>query len=237
MDALEWSDWLIAAMDSYGAPALGIALFLGALGIPLPSTLLVLAAGAFAQQGSLNGAQTLAIGLAGVVLGDSLSYGAGRWAGSKMSGRWMQRPAWQQAQQAFSRHGGWLVYLSRWLLTPVALPVSLLAGSGGYGFGRFLREDALGELTWLLLYGGLGYVLGSQWETASQVLAASGQWLALLAALLLGLALLARMRLQRRQPALAAAVAVTARPIPHNLVLLPARRAAAAGLCYRTSLQ
>ncbi|HXF61155.1 MAG TPA: DedA family protein [Caldilineaceae bacterium] len=229
MDALEWSDWLMATMGSYGAPALGIALFLGALGIPLPSTLLVLAAGAFAQQGLLNGGQTLAAGWAGVVLGDSLSYGAGRVIGGKLQGRRMQ-----QAQQAFQRYGGWLVYLSRWLLTPVALPVSLLAGSSGYRFGRFLREDVLGELTWLLLYGGVGYGLGSQWEAAGQWLSASGQWLAILAALLLGLALLAHLRLQRRQPALApAAAAITAtaaRPAPHNRALLPARRAAAAGL-------
>jgi membrane protein DedA with SNARE-associated domain len=40
----------------------------------------------------------------------------------------------------------------------------LIAGGSGYKFSHFLFYDVTGELTWILLYGGLGYWFGSEWE-------------------------------------------------------------------------
>jgi membrane-associated protein len=54
------------------------------------------------------------------------------------------------------------------LLTPLALPTNLIAGGSGYRYWRFLTYDVAGEFTWILLYGGLGYLFGSQWELISQ---------------------------------------------------------------------
>ncbi len=59
------------------------------------------------------------------------------------------------------------MFLTRWLLTALALPVTLIAGSSGYGFKKFFTFAMLGELTWVLVYGGLGYAFGSQWELIS----------------------------------------------------------------------
>ena len=55
-------------------------------------------------------------------------------------------------------------------LTPLAIPTNLIAGSGGYVYWRFLLYDAAGEITWLVVYGGLGYLFGSNWEALSQLL-------------------------------------------------------------------
>ena len=60
------------------------------------------------------------------------------------------------------RRGGIAIYLTRWLFTPLALPTNLIAGSSGYPFWKFLLFDIAGEITWILLYGGLGYAFGSQ---------------------------------------------------------------------------
>ena len=43
-----------------------------------------------------------------------------------------------------------------------------MAGSAGYPYPRFISYDLAGELTWLLLFGGLGYAFSSQWEAMSQ---------------------------------------------------------------------
>lgn len=180
----------------YGAPILALILFVGALGVPIPCTALVLAAGAMAQQGLINAPIALALGLAGVVFGDSLSYAMGRVAGMQMAARLGHTQAWNQAHNAFTRQSAWLVFLSRWLLTPLALPVNVMAGSGGIPFGRFLRDDAGGELTWLLLYGGLGYGLGSRAAAIAESVSAVGQWIVALG-LVVAVILVARRPAQR----------------------------------------
>ena len=162
------SDQFLTWFITFGPPMLGLALFMGALGIPLPGTFFVIASGAFVRQGVLSGYSALPLALLGAVLGDSLSYGLGRVARGWIIARFGQSLTWQRAETTLEQKGGIAVYLTRWLLTPIAIPTNLVAGSGGYPFWRFLSYDVSGEITWLLLYGGLGYAFGSQWEAISQ---------------------------------------------------------------------
>ncbi len=161
---------LFAAIIAYGAPVLGFCLLLGGLGIPLPTTLLVVAGGAFVRQG-LFSPQVFGIGLVCVLIGDSLSFGLGRISFGWLNRNFGASPKWRRAGQVFERRGGAAIYLSRWLLTSVAIPTNLLAGGSGYNFKRFLLFDLGGEATWLAVFGGLGYWLGSQWEQAEALIA------------------------------------------------------------------
>ncbi|MCL4299857.1 MAG: VTT domain-containing protein [Anaerolineae bacterium] len=168
MTELNLTDLFLTGVIVYGAPAFGLALLLGAFGLPLPGSLLVIAAGAFVRQGVLDGWLALILGLGGALLGDSLSYGLGRVAKAWVQARFEQASVWRRAQTTFNRQGGLTVYLTRFLLTPLAIPVNLIAGGSSYSFWRFLAYAAAGEATWLVLYGGLGYIFGSQWELISQ---------------------------------------------------------------------
>jgi membrane protein DedA with SNARE-associated domain len=168
MSEFNLTDSLLTGVLIYGAPAFGLALLLGALGIPLPGSLFVVAAGAFVRQGVLDGPLAAIFGLGGALLGDSLSYGLGRFARDWVQRRFGPSPTWRKAQATFDRRGGLAVYLTRFLLTPLAIPVNLIAGGSGYTFWRFMTYAAAGEITWLALYGGLGYAFGSQWELISQ---------------------------------------------------------------------
>lgn len=159
------SDTLLTAVLAYGAPALGLALFVVALGFPLPATLLLLASGAFISQGALDGPQALGIGLLGSVLGDSGSYCLGRCGGGLVLRRFERQAAWRRAQATFERRSGLVIFVTRFMLTPLALPTNLIAGSGRYSYARFLALDALGELIWICGYIGLGYTFAAQWET------------------------------------------------------------------------
>jgi membrane protein DedA with SNARE-associated domain len=167
MNLSDVNDLLLTFIVTYGAFAVGAVLLLAALGAPLPSTLFVLASGAFIQQGVLDLPTTALAALAGAVLGDTLSYGLGRILRRPILARFGQSALWRKAELYFNRRGAVAIYLSRWLLTPIAVPVNLVAGSSRYAGGHFVGFAAAGELTWLGLYGALGYTFGSQWEVVS----------------------------------------------------------------------
>jgi membrane-associated protein len=190
------SDLLLTYIVTYGAIVLGAVFLAAAVGVPLPSTLCVIAGGAFIQQGVLDLGSTIGLGLAGVLVGDVLSYGMGRLLRSPIEKRYGQSALWQRAEQYFARRGGIAIFLTRCVLTPIAIPINLIAGSSDYPFGRFVTYDAAGELIWLLFYGALGYFFGSQWEYVSDLISnASGSLVGLLIA---GVGIYALFRWNRR---------------------------------------
>lgn len=158
--ALNW-------IATYGAPMVAGLLYLGGLGLPLPGTLLVIASGAFIRQSLLDAVYTPTLGYLGTVAGDASLYAIGFFASGWIEQRFGQTPAWQNAHAFFERRGGIAIFLTRWLLTAIALPITLIAGSSGYRFRKFFLYAVLGELTWFAVYGGLGYAFGSQWELIS----------------------------------------------------------------------
>lgn len=168
MTDINLTELFLTGMLTFGPPALGVALLLGALGLPLPGTLFVLAAGAFVRQGVIDLWLAAGLGLLGAVIGDGGSYAMGRFAKGWVQRRFGQSQAWQNAQATFERRGGVAVYLTRFLITPLAIPTNLIAGGSGYPYWRFFTYDLAGEFTWIALYGGLGYLFGSQWEAINQ---------------------------------------------------------------------
>lgn len=168
------SSTLLSWILVYGAIILFVSILLGALGLPLPSTFLVLAAGAFVRQEVLDLPSALGWSLLGAIIGDSLSYGVGRVARGPILRRFGDSAAWRMAEDNLRRRGGVAIYFTRWLVTAIAVPTNLVAGSGGYPYPRFLLYDLAGEMTWLLLYGALGYAFSDQWEMISELISSFG---------------------------------------------------------------
>jgi membrane-associated protein len=164
------STLVLGWMASYGAPLVAGLLYLGALGIPLPATLVVIAGGAFIRQDLLDAVNTPLLGFSGTIAGDICLYLVGLLASGWIERRFGQTAAWGSARSLFQRRGGIAIYLTRWLLTAVAFPITLIAGSSRHPFRKFILMDILGELTWFAIYGGLGYAFGSQWELISDFL-------------------------------------------------------------------
>ena len=168
------SGFFLTQVINYGAPIFALTLFLGALGLPVGASLMVIAMGAFAQQRYFDFWTMSALGRVGAALGDALSYSLGYygrdWAQTRMS----SSPAWKNALAQFNKSAWAAVFFTRFLVTALAIPTNLIAGGSGYAFRSFMLYDALGETTWIILYGGLGYLFGSQWETVSEFLSDFG---------------------------------------------------------------
>ncbi|GAB4580343.1 MAG: hypothetical protein Fur0022_30830 [Anaerolineales bacterium] len=165
---MELSDQILTAILTYGVIALGVIVFLAAIGVPFPSSVVVIASGAFIQQGFLDLTPTLLVALLFVVLGDILSYLMGLFS-RKITQRWTRTPAWKRAETYFQERGGVAIFLTRCVLTPLAVPTNLLAGGSHFPFTKFVGLSMSGEFIWLVGYGSLGYAFGSQWEYISEV--------------------------------------------------------------------
>ncbi|MDP1548146.1 MAG: DedA family protein [Anaerolineales bacterium] len=164
------SEYLLTQVINYGAPLLWLIVFIGGLGAPLPCTVLVIAAGAFARQGILPWHTTAFISIVSVVSGDAISYSLGYYAREHVLERFSQTPRWLKAEEIFRKWGPLSIFFSRFLITAIALPVTLMSGTTRYPFKKWLTYDLAGEIVWILGYGGLGYLFGSQWEVVNEFL-------------------------------------------------------------------
>ncbi len=163
------TEWTLANMAEYGAPALIFLTFIGSLGIPFPISVVIVAAGAFARTGLLDWRLGTVACLVGASSADNSEYLLGHLAQPWLRRRFGHKLVWQRAQSSLNCQGGWAILFTRFWLTPLAPAINVIAGSR-YPFLRFLAFDLFGQLIWVLLFGGLGYLFASQWRWISQAL-------------------------------------------------------------------
>ncbi len=170
---------LLTFLQNYGYLALWIAVFVAAVGIPIPITLLLLAAGAFAALGDFNIGLLFIISFSALVCGDNTGYWIGRIWGSKVLDRIERSRRWNrlipprriaQSRQYFRRRGGWAIFLSRFLFSALGGVINLLSGSELYPYRYFLLFDTSGEALGAIIPLMLGYIFGASWEAVGDVL-------------------------------------------------------------------
>lgn len=190
------SEALFELVAEYGVWLLAGACFLSCLLVPIPSSLLMLAGGAFVAAGDLEFATVFLSTWLAAVAGDQTGYALGR-IGAPLIERVAQRrpkraATLARARALVARRGGLGVFFSTWLVAPLGPYVNFIAGASGLGWLRFLAWDAAGEAIWVGGYIGLGYGFADQLALVADFATnASGFLAAAVVALALG-ALLAR---------------------------------------------
>lgn len=169
------TELLFRLVSDWGAPALALATFLSCLAVPVPTSLMLLAAGAFVEAGDMSLGAVLLAALVGALLGDQAGFVLGRQAGGLLTERIRRRPARARlltsAEAAISSGGSMAVFLSRWLFSPLGPYVNALAGAAGMGWIRFSLMSAIGEAIWVSLYIGLGLVFAPHLVALADLLA------------------------------------------------------------------
>lgn len=199
------TDWLLALVPTYGLWLIAATTLASCLALPIPASIIMLAAGGFAASGDLVLWQVIAAALGGAVLGDQIGYQLGRWGGARLIDRLAAAPARARvigkARALMQARGGIAVFLSRWLFSPLGPYVNLIAGALGHGWLRFTLWGVAGEAVWCGLYATMGRVFGGSLAEASDLL---GSVLGLVAAgtavLALGAWLIALARREARPP-------------------------------------
>ncbi len=199
--------YLLTLLQEYGYPILWLSIFIGAIGIPLPNSLVLLAAGAFAALGDFNFALLAAVSISAFVAGDTTSYWIGRRWGSRLllwlEGRLIKAQTLERSRVYFERLGGWAILSSRFLVSALGGAINLLAGAEMYPYKRFVLYDIAGETLGALLPLTLGYIFGASWDAVGDLLGSFSFFIvALLVALVLGYQTLRLFRRMRKTAAI-----------------------------------
>src|SRR6266542_7097332 len=165
---------LLAALSLYGLPLLFGVIVVAAAGIPLPISLMLVAAGSFAELGQLKLWQVIAISSAAAVLGDQIGYALGRWGGRRLASRIARRKNGvariAQAEAFAKRWGGAGIFFSRWLVTPLGPWLNLTSGMAAYPWTLFFFWDLIGEVLWVVLYVTLGKFFSGRVQALVEIL-------------------------------------------------------------------
>src|SRR6266478_2566256 len=191
-----------AIVDALGYPAAGLGILIESAGVPFPGEALLLAAAAWAAARNHSIVLVILFGFLGSVVGADIGYYLGHRGGRPFVERFGHlfriRPEHiARAELFFARHGDKAVLAARFILG-LRTWGSMLAGMAHMPFWRFQLLSALGGLAWAVAVGVAGYLLGSNLALIAAVIRDIGIGGVVVIALLVVIAVLARMRAARQ---------------------------------------
>lgn len=158
------TELLLELLDRGGYLGIFVLMILENVFPPIPSEVIVGAAGVLVEQGKMNGYVVLAVATLGTLVGNLFWYWVGvRWSEEQLKriiDRWgriltFEWDEFAKARDIFRKYGDWIVFTLRF--SPVLRTiVSLPAGLARMGVWRFSLFTFLGSLIWngLLIIGG-----------------------------------------------------------------------------------
>ncbi|HYW71650.1 MAG TPA: DedA family protein [Pyrinomonadaceae bacterium] len=168
------TDQLLAAISTYGLPALFAVIAIAAVGVPLPVTLTLVAAGSFVELGEMRFWPVIVVGSSAAIIGDHIGFAIGLWGGERIANRIRRSKSGAdkiaRAHAFAERWGAAGIFFSRWLVTPLGPWLNLTSGMTKYPWRRFFIWDVLGETLWVVLYVSLGKLFSGSVQALADVL-------------------------------------------------------------------
>jgi membrane protein DedA with SNARE-associated domain len=176
----ELGDWTRAVMETTGYAGLILIMIIENVFPPIPSEIVLPAAGALSQGQNAVFALPLVIlaGGLGSVLGALILYGFGAWArrnGGRRAVLAAVRYAFitdddlDKAEYWFARYRSLAVFTGRFVPIVRSL-ISIPAGYNAMPLGQFVLLTAVGTTIWCAILAGAGWVLGASWPMVRTVL-------------------------------------------------------------------
>lgn len=138
------------------------------LGVPLPEDISLILGGYLAHHGAASLPIMMFVGFAGIIVGDSLIFYAGRRVGSKVGdgkhgflARVVTPEKRAKVERLFARHGEKIVMIARFL-PGVRAVTYFTAGSVGMKYWRFIFFDGVAALASAPAFVYLGYAFGGE---------------------------------------------------------------------------
>lgn len=159
---MDMLDFLVHVFTEYGYHAVFVALMVCGFGLPLPEDITLTAGGVIAGLGYANAHLMVAVGMAGVLGGDTLMFVLGRIYGERLLRwrwvAWLLTPQrYALVQEKFHRYGNRLMFVARFL-PGLRSPIYLTAGmTRRVPFLRFFLMDMAAAAISVPLFVYLGY--------------------------------------------------------------------------------
>lgn len=172
-------DSLLLKLADHGYGILFAAVFLEAIGLPIPAALALLLAGGASASGALNTEIALSCALGAMLLGDVLMFLLGRYTGWRLLGllcRVSLNPesCILRSADSFYRRGRLLLVFAKFIpgINAMAPP---LAGSMNMRLVQFLGLDFLGAWLYVSVYFSIGYLFSDTLESITKNYLAFGR--------------------------------------------------------------
>ncbi len=176
---------------AHGELVLFVVVLLEQLGLPLPSMIFLIAAGAMVGNGQLDGFRVVALSFLACLLADAIWFELGRRYGTRVLAL-LCRISFEPdtcvrlSERMIHRHGLRALLIAKFIpgLSTIAPP---LAGVFRLGLYRFLLFDGIGALIWVAAGVGVGYAVSDQFEMVAAYVSRMGLTIGLGAAGLIAL--------------------------------------------------
>src|SRR5215813_9169218 len=171
----------------HGYVVLFVSVLAQQLGVPLPSTPFIIAAGALAHSGQLSFTAALVVGCSAALMADIVWFEIGRLRGARVLQflcRISLEPDYcvRRTENTFARYGAKTLIVGK-IVPGISAVATPMAGVYGLARSRFLFFDGLGILLWIGTFELLGYLFSDQLE---DVLAYASRFGGLLTVLFVG---------------------------------------------------
>jgi membrane protein DedA with SNARE-associated domain len=159
---MELLETLISFFTANGYAAVFVVLMICGFGLPIPEDITLVAGGVIAGLGYANVHVMCAVGIVGVLAGDSIMFMIGRVFGERaLRLRWvaylLTPRRYARVQAKFTRYGNRLMFVARFL-PGLRSPIFLTAGmTGRVSFLRFFLLDGFAALISVPVWVYLGY--------------------------------------------------------------------------------
>jgi membrane protein DedA with SNARE-associated domain len=170
---LTMTELLLSLVPQYGLFVVAITIFLAALGVPLPSSVIMLTCGGFAATGDLNLFQLLLTALGAYLIGDQLAYAIGSKAGPMWLESLKSKPRLnsllKRSERLLNQYGKLAILISRTLLSPVGPYIAYMSGASKMQHAQFSAVSAIGVGLWTIAYSSLGFLFTGHVPALSDV--------------------------------------------------------------------
>ncbi|MFH1721243.1 MAG: VTT domain-containing protein [Candidatus Altiarchaeota archaeon] len=168
---------------------LGSVILLSSSGLPLPTDLFIIASAALAANGYTNLAVVILIATFAATIGDNVAF----LIGGRIRKIQHRLPGFltkiiKAGESSFKSCDGRMIFLSRFLFTPLCTPISFLAGASKCSQRQFILLGLPGEFFWASEMAVVGYFFGQYIEIIYELVAN----LSIVTVLLLGIWVVAK---------------------------------------------
>lgn len=199
---MQLSEWILMVMDKLGLVGVALMMFLENVFPPIPSELIMPAAGFAAAIGELSLISVIIAGTIGSVLGALPLY----YLGSRLDETRLIRLTERygkyllitpkdivSAQAWFDRHGKTVVFFGR-MIPAIRSLISIPAGMARMSLLPFLMLTAMGSMIWSALLAYAGFVLGDNYEKVGIYIESVSHYVVLLMVLIFSYLLYRRIK-------------------------------------------